>query len=96
MQKLLIITISSAVAVSYKDCLFNLFGNSLIIKTKSIETDDFTIIENADVYLVATTSSKYFDYVMSKIDKNKAVLTRLTFKQKDIDALKKIPYCNIY
>ncbi|WP_024466518.1 sigma 54-interacting transcriptional regulator [Treponema pedis] len=90
MQKLLIITISSAVAVSYKDCLFNLFGNSLIIKTKSIETDDFTIIENADVYLVATTSSKYFDYVMSKIDKNKAVLTRLTFKQKDIDALKKI------
>ena len=88
MQKILILTISSLVAKFYKNCLFEIFGDSVFIKTKSVESNNFVLPEKADVYLVATTSSKYFDYVMSNIDKDKAVLVRLTFKQQDIERLK--------
>ncbi|PIE98807.1 MAG: hypothetical protein CR988_01495 [Treponema sp.] len=56
----------------------------------SIEVDDFSHIEIADIYLIATTSSHEFDMVMSKINNEKSVLVRLTFKKEAIHQLRKI------
>lgn len=91
-KKIIIITISSEVGRFYKHLLYDLFGDLIEIYSYSVEKNSFNKIQDADLYLVATTSSNIFDYILSLVPEGgNVVVSNITLTKKSIETLMDIP-----
>lgn len=91
-KKIAVFTISSEVGKFYKQQLEYFFEDLVEIFLYSMEENNFAnIISSADLYVVATTSSDTFEYVMSFIPENKSfVILYVTFKKDCLKMISKI------
>ncbi|MCI1999223.1 MAG: sigma 54-interacting transcriptional regulator [Clostridia bacterium] len=94
-KKIIVITMSNESGIYYKNLLFDFFGNLIEVETLSFEHGVFSYLDNADLYFIGATasdSSDFFEYVLSLVpDREKIVVSRLTFKKAVIDKLRKYP-----
>ncbi len=91
-KKIAVFTISDKVGEFYRDQLYRLFGDLIEVSNFSIEKGDLNHMVSADLFLVATTSSDTFDFVMSFIPKgSKVVVSNITFRRESLLVLSKFP-----
>lgn len=91
-KKIIIITFSYEVGSFYKSVFEDFFGNRVDITIHSLELGMVSYLEEADLYYVGTTSSDIFEYVVSLVpDREKIVVSRLTFRKNCLDEIKKLP-----
>lgn len=90
MKKLCIITISQKVAEFYKEELVRIFGTSLEIDILSVEKTGLDDLGQYDLYLVGVTSSEFYGNVVSRLEKEKIVLSKLTYLKSDVEFLKSL------
>ena len=91
-KEIAVFTISEQVGSFYKEQLYDLFGERICVSTFSVEKGGSYNNIAADLYLVATTSSDTFDYVMSFIPEGaKVVVSNITFRKESLMELAVFP-----
>ena len=92
-KKLILITQAASTGPTYAQRLFQFFGDHITLQTFSVERNDFRAMPaDADLYIVAATSSDAFRQVISQIlPDRKVVSPSVTFFRKEIDALGHLP-----
>lgn len=89
-KQIIIITIASTSAEFYRQQLYQFFENRIQVTTYSIEKDKIGQMPEADLYLIATTSSENFEYVLSLIPyQDRIVVAGVTFKKEELEPLRK-------
>lgn len=89
-KKVTIIAIASASAEFYSQQLYQLFGTEIHVTTYSMEEGKVGEMPEADLYLIATTSSELFEYVLSLVPyRDRVVVAGITFTKEAIVPLKK-------
>lgn len=92
-RKLVLITQAASTGPTYVQRLFQFFGDGITLETFSVEADDFAgMPRDADLYVVAATSSDAFDQVIALIPPDGSVVSvAITFFKKEVDALRQYP-----
>ena len=92
-KKLVLVTQAASTCPTYAQRLFQFFGSSITLEQFSVEKNDFDAMSlDADLYIVAATSSDAFSQVLSAIPpERKVVSPAITFFKKEIDALRQLP-----
>ena len=92
-KTVVLITQAASTCPTYAQRLHQFFGSSIALKTFSVEAGDFPRMPtDADLYIIAATSSDAFAQISALIpDKEHVVTPSLTFFKKEIDALRQFP-----
>ena len=91
-KKIIIITFSYEVGSFYKSVFEDFFGSRVDVVIHSLGLGMVSYLEEADIYYVGTTSSDIFEYVVSLVpEREKIVVSRLTFRKNCLDEIKKLP-----
>lgn len=92
-KKLVLVTQAASTCPTYAQWLFQFFGSNITLETFSVEANDFPAMsKDADLYIVAATSTDAFSQVMETIPpERKVVSPTITFFKKEIDALRQLP-----
>ena len=92
-KKLVLVTQTASTCPTYAQWLFQFFGSNITLETFSVEANDFPAMStDADLYIVAATSTDAFSQVMETIPpERKVVSPTITFFKKEIDALRQLP-----
>ena len=93
MKKLVLVTQAASTGPTYTQWLFQFFGSGIEVEQFSVECNDFAAMSmDADLYIVAATSSDAFSQVISLIPpERKVVSPAITYFKKEIDALRELP-----
>ena len=92
-KKLVLVTLAASTCPTYAQWLFQFFGSNITLEAFSVEANDFPAMsKDADLYIVAATSTDAFSQVMETIPpERKVVSPTITFFKKEIDALRQLP-----
>ena len=92
-KTVVLVTQAASTCPTYAQRLHQFFGSSIALKTFSVEAGDFPRMPtDADLYIIAATSSDAFAQISALIpDKEHVVTPSLTFFKKEIDALRQFP-----
>lgn len=92
-KKIILVTQSASTGRTYTTWLFRFFGSNITLEQFSVERNDFDAMDpDADLYIVAATSSDAFSQVMAAIPQDRNIVTpSITFFKKEIDALRQLP-----
>ena len=67
-KKLVLVTQAASTCPTYAHWLFQFFGSNITLETFSVEANDFPAMsKDADLYIVAATSTDAFSQVMETI-----------------------------
>lgn len=92
-KKVVLVTQAASTGPTYAERLSYFFGASMEIRQFSVEQRDFEKIpRDADLYIIAATSSDAFSQVISLIPPDcKVISPAVTFLKKEIEALRQVP-----
>lgn len=92
-KKLVLVTQAASTCPTYAQWLYEFFGSNISLELFSVEEDDFSSMStDADLYIVAATSTDAFSQVMNTIPpERKVVSPTITFFKKEIDTLRQLP-----
>ncbi len=92
-KKVVLVTQAASTCPTYQENLFRFFGSSIDLEGLSVEKDDIAHMDReADLYIVAATSTDAFGQVMSAIPpEKKVVLLTLTFFEAAVEQLRRLP-----
>ena len=92
-KKIILVTQATSTGPTYVEWLTYFFGASIDLKQFSVEHLDFEEIpQDADLYIVAATSSDAFSQVVSLIPPGcKLISPSVTFFKKEIETLRQLP-----
>ncbi len=92
-KKLVLVTQAASTAPTYVQRLFQFFGSNITLESFSVERNDYPAMPtDADLYIVAATSTDAFSQVLSLVPpERKVVSPSITFFKKEIDALCQLP-----
>lgn len=93
MKKLVLVTQAASTGPTYVQWLRDFFGSGITLERYSVENNDFSAMSReADLYLVAATSTDAFSQVMAAIPAGRKVVSvAITFFKKEIEALRQLP-----